>query len=423
MILYMAIKGDNNMKIDNLRYTLTDHKVSHSLFSSYVNEMLLVHPLVDDKYLLNVIEDDISLLPKIKSTIDNVNVEFYRYNYNKEIYSKSELLAFIYASINKDWDIIKGVNKTTLKPHYWLRHNDIIFDPSLAIITKEEIYSKEYKKINELKNKDVRTYLKEYNNLYKFYNKDNLLNTKPRKDNIFSIDFINGIIKEFNENIEKQYILDEEKMNHIKRFYGNNNFLEFRQVLSQKRTSFLKSNKIAVYPSIDESILEKIEKDAKVIKNLMEKEYDIYADYYDGTQGNCYALSILFNLYNGDFKLVQGGIPYRKDCFQYVDSKVLWQHSWLEKDDIIYDPALRLITTKDLYYIFVVKQDEYTKEETEDMLRRIGINFTHFRDFIAGKQIGNDETTRYRTLINFIDSEENKKEGERLISQIKALKR
>ena len=281
MILYMAIKGDNNMKIDNLRYTLTDHKVSHSLFSSYVNEMLLVHPLVDDKYLLNVIEDDISLLPKIKSTIDNVNVEFYRYNYNKEIYSKSELLAFIYASINKDWDIIKGVNKTTLKPHYWLKHSDIIFDPSLAIITKEEIYLKEYKKIDELKNKDVRTYLKEHNNLYKFYNKDNLLNTKPRKDNIFSIDFINVIIKEFNENIEKQYILDEEKMNHIKRFYGNNNFLEFRQVLSQKRTSFLKSNKIAVYPSIDESILEKIEKDAKVIKNLMEKEYYIYADYYD----------------------------------------------------------------------------------------------------------------------------------------------
>lgn len=411
------------MKIDNLRYTLTDHKVSHSLFSSYVNEMLLVHPLVDDKYLLNVIEDDISLLPKIKSTIDNVNVEFYRYNYNKEIYSKSELLAFIYASINKDWDIIKGVNKATLKPHYWLKHNDIIFDPSLTIITKEEIYLKEYKKIDELKNKDVRTYLKEHNNLYKFYNKDNLLNNKSRKYNTFSIDFINVIIKEFNLNIEKQYILDEEKMNHIKRFYGNNNFLEFRQVLSQKRTSFLKSNKIAVHPSIDESILEIIEKDTKVIKNLMEEEYDIYADYYDRTQGNCYTLSILFDLYNGDFKLVQGGIPYRKDSFQYVDSKVLWQHSWLEKDEIIYDPALRLITTKDLYYIFVVKQDEYTKEETENMLRRIGINFTHFRDFLAGKQIGNDETIRYRTLINFIDSEENKKKGEKLISQIKALKR
>lgn len=89
---------------------------------------------------------------------------------------------------------------------------------------------------------------------------------------------------------------------------------------------------LLVYPSIDESILEKIEKDAKVIKNLME-------------------------------------------------------------------------------------------EETENMLRRIGINFTHFRDFLAGKQIGNDETIRYRTLINFIDSEENKKEGEKLILQIKALKR
>ena len=36
----------------------------------------------------------------------------------------------------------------------------------------------------------------------------------------------------------------------------------------------------------------------------MKSEYDLYLDYYHGTFGNCYGLSIMMNLFNGDFKLV-----------------------------------------------------------------------------------------------------------------------
>ena len=65
---------------------------------------------------------------------------------------------------------------------------------------------------------------------------------------------------------------------------------------------------------------------------------------------------------------------------------------------------------------------EYSKEDTENILRRIGFNLTHFRDFINKKQIGGDETIRYRMLIQRIDSPEFKEEAEELISKIKVLR-
>ena len=153
----------------------------------------------------------------------------------------------------------------------------------------------------------------------------------------------------------------------------------------------------------------------------MKEEYNVRVDYHNGTIGNCYALSIMFNLYNGDFKLIQGGIPYERTSFG-MTTKHFYQHSWLEKDDIVYDPALRIITPKDLYYTFVQKQDEYSKEDTENILRRIGFNLTHFRDFLSGVQIGNDETIRYRSLVNKVDSPEFREEGEKLLTLVRKIK-
>lgn len=198
--------------------------------------------------------------------------------------------------------------------------------------------------------------------------------------------------------------------------------MSLRQALTHKRISFLKTNKIAVHPSIDESILEVIDDAAKNICNLMKSEYNEHVDYYNNTIGNCYGLSIMFNLYNGDFKLIQGGISYRRYSL-LDDTDSFYQHSWLEKDDIVYDPALRIVVPKDLYYTFFQKRDEYTKEDTENILRRIGFNLTYFRDFLSGVQIGNYETIRYRSLISKVDSPEMREEGEKLISLVRKLTR
>lgn len=408
------------MSLDKLRYSFTEH--SERIFlSSYENFKLLIHPSIDNDDLLNRLEDDIELLPDIQSTIDKTEIKFYRYNYNEQVYSKDELLAFILASINQDWNIIKGIDIITGKIHFWLKNNDIVYDPSLAIITKDVIFAKRYKKLKEIKNEDVEIYLKENNNLYKFYQKGLLKRLNTKKNTSFSICFVNEIIKKFNENINKQYELDDEKIEELKEFFSHDNFIDFRQALTQKRISYLQSNKIAIHPSVDESILEIIEKASKNIYELMKKEYNIHVDYHNGTIGNCYALSIMFNLYNGDFKLIQGGIPYERTSFGKA-SKHFYQHSWLEKDDIVYDPALRIITPKDLYYTFVQKQDEYSKEDTENILRRIGFNLTHFRDFLSGVQIGNNQTIRYRSLVNKVDSSEFREEGEKLLTLVRKIK-
>ena len=406
------------MTLDKLRNLLTNH-IERVMFT-YHNEKLLIHPSVkenaDFNDLLNRIKDDIELMPEIEKTIDGTEIKFYVYDY-KNLYYQSELLAIIFASINQDWNIIKGFDINKGRIHYYLKSNNIIYDPSLSIITTEDIYSKKFKQLKEIKNEDVLNYLRENNNLWKFYHKGIL-----KKDPDFSINFINRIKDKLNKNINAQYILDDNRIKEIKDWIIHDDFIPLRQILTKKRISYLQSNKIAVHPSIDKKYLEIIEKAAKNIKELMKDEYDKYIDYYNNTLGSCYALSILLNLYDGNFKLIQGGIPY-KSVYYLEKPNRFYQHSWLEIDDYVYDPALRIITTKELYYMFVQKEDEYSKEETENILRRIGFNFTHFKDFLSGIQIGGDETVLYRLSVKDIDSEENKEEGEKLISKVRSLKR
>lgn len=408
------------MPLDKLRYFLTDH--TEKFFFTYENLRLLIHPsVVRHSDLLNRLEDDINLMPEIEKTADNTDIKFYRFDYNEDLYSKSELLAFIFASINENWNIINGIDSSTDTPHFWLKYDNVIYDPSLAVVTNESLYSKKFKQLKEIRNEDVRNYLIENNNLFKFYEKTMFKIFRVIQNPYFSIRLINKIIEIFNKNIEKEYALDNKRIEHIKQHFMLYELMELRQVLSQKRKSYLQSSNIAVHPSIQDNILEIIECAAKNISNLMQQEYNIYLDYYNDTLYSCYGLSIMLNLYDGSFKLVQGGIPYQRYELG-TKTDYFYQHSWLEKDDIVYDPALRVITPKDLYYTFVQKQDEYSKEETENILRRIGFNLTHFKDFMNGVRIGNDESIRYRYSINKIDSPEMQEEGEKLIALVKTYK-
>ena len=410
-------KGGLNimMPLDKLRYLLTEH-IEKFMFTTD-NYKLLIHPSVK-RYsdLLNRIMDDIDLMPEIEKTIDNVYIKFYTLGYKEELYYKSELISFIYVSINPECNVIKGFDINKKRFHFWLKKDNIIFDQSLAIITSEEIYSKKFKQLQEIENKDIYLYLSKNNNLWRFYHKNN-----SKKDSNFSLNFIRRIVNDFNESINNQYVLDEKNIEEIKDWITHDNFIRLRQVLTQKRKSYLQSNQISLHPSVDENILEIIKKASKNIQRLMKDEYDLDIDYYNGTIGNCYALSILLNLYDGNFKLIQGAIPY-KSVYYLEKPNGMYQHSWLEIGDYIYDPALRIITLKELYYRFVKKQDEYSKEDTENILRRIGFNLTHFRDFMNRKQIGGDETIRYRMLVNKIDSPEFREEGEKLLALVRKIK-
>ena len=414
VIIGLKFLGVNIMDIKNLRYFLTEHQECY--FFTYNNNKLLIHPTINDYDLINKIYDDAKLMPDINDTNDKVKIKFNFYTYDENLYFKNELLTFIMASIDEDWDIVEGINLLTLKKHFWLKKDDIIFDLGLEILTNNKEYSKYFKEIKTIKNNDINSYLKEHNNLLKFYKPKSLF--KKRNAN-FSINFIESIKEKFQENIDKQYILDADAINDIRAYILNDDLLRLRQVLCQKRTYELKSSKILLHPSVDTSILKEIEKTSQIVYDLMLEKYNMYFTYHVDTIYNCYALSIMFNLVNESFNLVQGGIPYTRTSFNIITNH-FYQHSWLEKDNIVYDPALRIVVPKDLYYIFVQKQDVYTKQETENILRRIGFDLTHFRDFMDGKQIGNDERITSRLLINKIDSPENYEAGEKLISYVRA---
>ena len=55
----------------------------------------------------------------------------------------------------------------------------------------------------EIKNEDVENYLRENNNLYKFYQKGLLKKINAKGNSSFSIHFVSEIIKKFNKNINK----------------------------------------------------------------------------------------------------------------------------------------------------------------------------------------------------------------------------
>ena len=169
------------MSLNKLRYSLTEH--TEKFFFTYENFKLLIHPSVKDtRDLLNRLEDDINLMPEIDRTPDNTDIKLKRYGYNEDLYSKSEILAFTLASISEDWNIIKGIDLSTDTIHFWLKHENIIYDPSLAIITKEDIYSEFFQELIEIKRQDIRQHLMENNNLYKFYEKSIFKNFRKNKN-------------------------------------------------------------------------------------------------------------------------------------------------------------------------------------------------------------------------------------------------
>jgi len=406
-----------SMPLAELRYLLTDQTENFmhpdDVLRIFIH--LLVYKQQRESWLIERLKEDLEVMPEIEATPDKAQIKFYTNGYNENVFSKSELLAFIFASINSDWDVVRGLDLLTGQEHFWLKTEDIVFDPSLSVVTTQKAYfnSKRFKELEEIKNEDVRTYLKGNNNLYKFYNGCLLDKSQEEDSSDFSVNFINSILEKFNESVEAHYELDEKRIEDIKKSFRCDDFIELRQVLTRQRKKCLRGCSIAVHPSIDMSILETISRVAERVSKLMKQEYNINMDYYRDTMNNCHGLSIMFNLFDGSFKLVQGGISYKQ--YSYDNKERFWQHSWLEKGDIVYDPALRIVAPKELYYKFFQKQDEYSREETENMLKRIGFNLTHFRDFMSGAQIGNYETFRYRCLLNKIDSPEMKEEGEKLI--------
>ena len=403
------------MTVDETRLFLTN---CEEIKSAYRKHQLLIAPEVEDKMLVSKLFDNINLLPEIENTRDKQTPKFYTSDYNENMYKKSELLAFLYASVEPEWDIIKGKDRETDKEHFYLKNGEYIYAPSLSILTTDSLYSKRYLEIEKIKNKSIDKYLTENNNLYRFYSKGIFSFLFKKKNANFSIKLKKKFQQMFEENIIKQYEINEENIQELRESFKYDDFLRIRQVLSKKRTFELESNEILAHPSIDKQVLDKIGNATNKITSIIKDKYGKTISYHNNTLGNCYALSILYNLYDGDFKLAQVGFNYKQysEFFPKKPFERFYQHSWLERDNLVYDPAMRIVVPKNLYYLFFGKEDEYTKEDTKSILKRIGVNLTYFRHFLEGRQIGNNESIAYRMAP--INTPKNYEEGMKLIQDM-----
>ena len=145
-------------------------------------------------------------MPQVKQTVVNESIpKFYTAGYDEGLYDLSELLCFLYASINENWDIIIGEERATGKKHYYLMTGNIVYDPSLEVIASSERYSRYYENLRVIKNGDIQQYLKDKDNLDKFYNSKRRIRFLPRPQTDFSSRFIENFINDFNQNVNKQF--------------------------------------------------------------------------------------------------------------------------------------------------------------------------------------------------------------------------
>lgn len=401
------------MKPNKLREFLTDGNGWDGTYPFFVSSDI-------DKEIygisINRLLDDIKLMPEIPST-KKVLTPIFKMPYYMNDYSGnfqlSEILAFLYASINKEWNIVRARESKTGKKHFYLENNELVYDPSLMVITTKDAYAKKFIDIERINNSDIKMYLKTNNNLYKYYKSFNLF---QKKDKNFSIQFINDIVDGFAKNVNNQYIINEQTIKEIRNQSPFNDFEDMRMILVHKRKYGIDNEEILSNPEVDDEITEEIkaitDSIIKRIKNNIGKDIS----YNRCTFTNCHMLSTICNIYDERFKLIQGGFPYSIHSeFSEKPISEYFEHSWLEYKNVVYDPALRIITPKNLYYAFFEKTDEYSKEETKSLLKKTGGVFTYYRQWLYGSPT---DIVGRLLFMGKPSDEEREQQGNTIISKI-----
>lgn len=358
------------MKIENLRYKLIERDFKKGFEFQIGRPLYEIMKLCEYRYSYRLdvkhIKEDINeeYIPEIPATNKDIAESFnpYEVPYKESYFKISELLCFIYGSINSDFNIARGKLKSTFKKHFWLENEDIVYSPGLQIITKKDRFYTEFVPKKIILNGDIDDYLISKNNLAKFYSSN---------DSNFSVDFITRIKEEFNRRVNATYEINDDLKSKARKEY----FKLMRSALTRQRQYLVNNTPIILsHPDVPKKLVDDILIKAKELTKGMGKSFSFGFDSFR----NCFGLSIVFNLYDESFKLVQGyyNFPYKNE---------IYRHSWLEKDGIVYDPAMRIITLSNLYYQFFTPKDVYSKEEIIDILHRIGNHMTFFSDYFAGE--------------------------------------
>lgn len=151
------------------------------------------------------------------------------------------------------------------------------------------------------------------------------------------------------------------------------NFWELKKYFSGENSIFLTDDNIGFHESISNDVIDNI---TNITNQLDSFIYDFFHnhdfDYHENSQNGCYILSSLFCLSDSSWNLVQGE-------YKFQNKKHPFYHSWLEKEEIVYDPAMRVVTPKRLYENYFNSKYHYEKEELIKLLKRTA-TFTYYEE-------------------------------------------
>lgn len=147
---------------------------------------------------------------------------------------------------------------------------------------------------------------------------------------------------------------------------------QIQTYLTLNQEEVFKNGEIGCHPSVALNIMSEIYDSLEILELFLKNHFEETIDYHFHSEKYCHILSSIFVLSKENWKLIQG-------IFNFENSKKKFYHSWIEKDGIIFDPAMNLITLKPLYEKFFIKKYEYSKDEVIELFKRTSI-FTYFKE-------------------------------------------
>lgn len=152
---------------------------------------------------------------------------------------------------------------------------------------------------------------------------------------------------------------------------------KLRTYFTSEPDELFENGYIGFHPSIDDNIVNDIinlTDNLDLFLHLNFKEANI--DYHYNSESGCYILSSIFCLSNSNWNLIQGD-------FDFESKENHFYHSWLEKDGIIFDPAMKVVTLKSMYEEFFIPKYKYKQEELKELFKRTGM-FTYYEEDLKG---------------------------------------
>jgi hypothetical protein len=334
----------------------------------YRNRTHIRYDIIRDIKICLALIPDSRIGTKIKKVFDNPTC------------LDSDFLSTIIAIIDPSFNYTKVICKVDRKlTHTYIEKYGSICDLALNINTDTNCYSDMFEVASVLPIFELKEMLSLCpDTILKYLFNEKKLKQMAHEEKIKKLETI------INE-LEKS-ALEKEEITKVKREDATRDSAYLRAFLTNQRYSkAVGTYEILCHPNIPDKVFNEI---TETISNLDKFLYHSsrlfhkkHYNYYENSLHNCYFLSTVFSLYDSSWKLVQG---------KSIHSGI-GKHSWLEKNGICYDPALRIITSSKLYYEFFNIVKSYSKKEIIECMSKHHNTFDYFPEPEFPGSSGNKE--------------------------------